>query len=80
MNKTKEYEKLYREFCKFKEENDLISIRNKSDIERLNIALQDLENKYLKEREINKNLEKYNAQLLEENEILMQEKMNAKSL
>ena len=44
------------------------------------MALQETEKKLFKEKEINKNLENYNTKLLEENEILMQEKCAAKSL
>lgn len=80
ITKTKEFEKLHRDLCKNQEENDIYSLKSKAEMEKLNITLQDLEKKYLKEREINKNLENYNSKLLEENEILMQEKIKAKSL
>jgi len=80
ITKNKEYEKLYREFCKNKEETEFNQLKSKAEIERLHLDRKELEKRFFKEKEINKNLENYNSQLLEENEILMQEKISAKSL
>lgn len=77
--KNKDYEKLYRELCKNKEESDLNLIKSKSECEKLVTNFRELEKKFQKEREINQNLENYNSKLLEENEIVTQEKLNAKS-
>lgn len=80
MSKSKEFDKLYRDFCKMKEESDLGALKNNAENEKLNLALKETEKKLFKEKEINKNLESYNSKLFEENEILMQEKQAAKSL
>lgn len=80
MTKNKEFEALYREFSKHKEESDLKIIKSNAEIEKLTINLKEVENKYQKEREINRNLEKYNAKLLEENELVIQEKLSFKSM
>lgn len=79
ISKNKDYEKLYREFSKYKEENELNLIKTNAEFEKLVINFKELEKKYHREREINKNLENYNSKLLEENDLVIQEKMSAKS-
>lgn len=77
--KNKDFERLYKEFGRHKEENELKGIRLGSEVEKMGVAMKELERKYLKEREIGQNLERYNRKLLEENEIVVQERANALS-
>ena len=78
ISKNKEYEKLYKEFFKINEDHGISVLKGNAEIEKLSLALKEIEKKFTKEKEINKNLDNYNSKLLEENELLIQEKINSK--
>ena len=48
MSKNKEFEKLYRDFCKIKEESELNHVKSNAETEKLHMALQETEKKLFK--------------------------------